>query len=122
MKKATVSAFQRAFDELLAAEAGRQLMQEVAQYIGMHYLSRDTGKPRSLRCPELRDAVVPNDAIIGVCERLMDLADEYERARKELEKSFAAGIPAGRRTRRAEDEPRPRSEEVPVKTLLKAAG
>jgi hypothetical protein len=119
VKKATVSAFQRAFDELLAAEAGRQLMQEVAQYIGTHYLSRDTGKPRSLRCPELRDAVVPNDAIIGVCERLMDLAAEYALRRKELENSFEAGVSGVQGTRRREEA---RPAKVPEKTLLKAAG
>lgn len=123
MKKATGSTFQKALDELLAAEAGRQLMQEAADFIGRVYLCRDFGKPRLLRCPDLRDAVVPNDAIIGVYERLMDLADEYALQRKALEKSFAAGIPGGRRTRQPGAVPRPRREKVPpAKTLLKAVG
>ena len=116
---ASRGAFQRTFDELLAAEAVRQLMLEAADYIGQVYISRDSGKPRSLRCPELRDAVVPNDAIIGVRERLLDLADEYAAQRKELENCFAARVSGDQGTRRREVA---RPAKVPEKTLLKAAG
>lgn len=102
MKKKATGQFRQAFDEILALEAGRQLMTIAANYISHAYVVDESGsKPCLLKCPELHDAVVPPDDILGIVERLFDLADEYRERQREIERRFAPGErPASRATKR----------------------